>query len=257
MYRIYSHVLHSATAALFLTFCILVLPVSAPAQGTLRVVYDLPEPEDLAAARIIYRSELAEEVAQIVEDWKLLKKDVTLRFGAVIGPHFTVLRNNSLEIQIPYAFLSDMLALFNKRKSIDQEPPTTSALNALHHVIYHEIGHAIIYTQQTGISESQEEDAVDNLSAILLISAYEDGAEIAASAAKALQLLATQPESATQKKNDIRRVKEINCLIYGSNPDKYQALLNDLPANSMTFCPIKFSTHHKLWEKVFNIPLPD
>ena len=257
MYRHYINVLHTTTAALFITLCFLALPVTATAQGTLRIVYELPEPEDIAAARIIYQSELAEEVAQIVEDWKLLKKDVTLRFGAVVGPHFTVLRNDALEIQIPYAFLTEMLALFNSRSTIEQDTPTTSALNALHHAIYHEIGHAIIYSQKTGISEKQEEEAVDNLSAILLISVYEDGAKIAASAAKAFQLLATEPDNTEHTKDDIRRVKGINCLIYGSNPDKYQDLLDDLPPDSMNFCQKEFLTHHKLWEKVFNIPLPD
>lgn len=257
MYRHYIHAFHTTTAALFIALYILVSPVTATAHGTLRIEYDLPEPEDLSAARILYQSELAEEVAQIVNDWSLLKEDVTLRFGAEMGPHFTVLNNGHLEIQVPYAFLSEMQNLFSSKEFVDQDNSTTSALNALHHAVYHEIGHAIIYSQKTGIPENREEEAVDTLSAILLISVYENGADIAASAAKAFQLLATEPEHATHIKNDIRRAKEISCLIYGSNPEKYYYLLEDLPADSMVLCPEKFLEQHKLWEKVFDIPLPD
>ncbi|SHI52444.1 DUF4344 domain-containing metallopeptidase [Halodesulfovibrio aestuarii] len=257
--RMYYFCMLRTIAALLFTLaaCALLTPDTATAKGRLRIVYDLPEPEDVAAARTIHQSEVAEEVAQIVEDWNLLAEDVTLRFGTQLGPHFAVLQNGKLEIQIPYEFFSNTKNLFAEKKYVAQKDPATSALNTLHHAIYHELGHAIIYSQPTGITESMEEDAVDTLSAILLISVYEDGAKIAASAAKAFQLLATEPESTLNIQGDIRRVQEINCLIYGSNPEKYQNLLEDLPTNSDTICPARFLKHHKLWEKILKIPLPD
>ncbi|WP_175565965.1 DUF4344 domain-containing metallopeptidase [Halodesulfovibrio marinisediminis] len=257
--RKYHGYMFRTVAAFFvlLASCAIIFPTAATAKGKLRIVYELPEPEDVAAARMIHQSEVAEEVAQIVEEWNLLSQDVVLRFGTQIGPHFTVLHNGKLEIQIPYEFFSNTRDLFTSKKYIDQKDPITSALNTLHHAIYHELGHAVIYSQSTGIAEKMEERAVDNLSAILLISAYENGADIAASAAKAFQLLATESESTLNTKNDIRRVQEINCLIYGNNPNKYKELLADLPVNSDAICPPRFRKYHKQWEQIFNIPLPD
>ena len=246
-----------AAMSLLLVVCAVLTPTSATAKGRLRIVYDLPEPEDVIAARIVHQSEVAEEVAQIVEEWDLLTEDVVLRFGTQIGPHFAVLQNGNLEIQIPYDFFSSTQNMFTEKKYITQTSPATSALNTLHHAIYHELGHAIIYSQPTGITEKMEEEAVDNLSAILLISVYGDGADIAASAAKAFQLLATEPESRLNTKDDIRRVQEINCLIYGSNPEKYKELLTDLPVNSEALCPTRFLKYHKQWEEILSIPLPD
>lgn len=231
--------------------------MKAEAKGSLRITYELPDSEDVAAARIIHQSEVAEEVAQVVEDWNLLSQNVTLRFGTQLGPHFAVLQNGKLEIHIPYSFFSTMEKLFASKKYIKQLSPTTSALNTLHHAIYHELGHAVIYSQKTGISDAMEEEAVDTLSVILLISVYADGADIASSAAKAFQLLATEPDSTVNLQNDILRFQEINCLVYGSNPDKYKDLLDDLPVNSVSICPKRFITHHRQWEKIFNIPLPD
>lgn len=245
------------TFTALLLFCAALFPVIAEAKGSLRVTYELPDPEDVAAARIIHQSEVAEEVAQVVEDWSLLSQNVTLRFGTQLGPHFAVLQNGKLEIHIPYSFFKEMEKLFASKKYLEQVSPTTSALNTLHHAIYHELGHAVIYSQKTGISDAMEEEAVDTLSVILLISVYADGADIASSAAKAFQLLATEPDSTVNLQNDIRRFQEINCLVYGSNPDKYRELLNDLPVNSVEICPERFLVHHKQWEKIFNIPLPD
>lgn len=257
--RMYYYCMLRTIAAMFfiLVACAMLTPTTATAKGRLRIVYDLPETEDVVAARTIHQSEVAEEVAQIVEEWNLLTEDVVLRFGTQIGPHFTVLHNGNLEIQIPYDFFSSTQHMFASKKYIDQANSATSALNTLHHAIYHELGHAIIFSQPTGITEKMEEEAVDNLSAILLISVYEDGAEIAASAAKAFQLLATEPESRLNTKDDIRRVQEINCLIYGSSPDNYQELLSDLPENSEALCPTRFLNYHKQWETILNIPLPD
>jgi len=245
-----------ALAAL-IVLSIALCAADAEAKGTLRIVYELPEPEDVAAARTVHQSEVAEEVAQIVEDWSLLPKNVTLRFGTQLGPYFAVLQSGKLEIHIPYSFFSKMKKLFASKTYVEQQSPTTSALNTLHHAIYHELGHAVIYSQKTGISDKTEEDAVDTLSVILLISVYADGADIAASAAKAFQLLATEPDSTLNLQNDIERFQEINCLVYGSDPEKYQELINDLPVNSESVCPERFIAHHKQWEKIFRIPLPD
>ena len=234
----------------------MLLPSSATAKGRLLVVYDYPEPEDIQAARSIRQSEVAEEVAEIVADWNLLDTDVTVRFGTQIGPHFTVLNNGAPEIQIPYSFYSATRDLFAARSFVDQVSPEISALNTLHHALYHELGHAVIYTKQTGISEQIEEQAVDELATIMLISAYDEGATIAASAAKAFQLLSTEPDT-VDARNDIRRVQAISCLIYGSDPKKNADLLEDLPTNSDSLCPARFISYHKQWEKIFNIPLPD
>lgn len=257
--RTYSHhfLRIAVTFAALLFFCAALFPVIAEAKGSLRVTYELPDPEDVAAARIIHQSEVAEEVAQVVEDWNLLSQNVTLRFGTQLGPHFAVLQNGKLEIHIPYSFFKQMEQLFASKKYVEQASPTTSALNTLHHAIYHELGHAVIYSQKTGISDAMEEEAVDTLSVILLISVYADGADIASSAAKAFQLLATEPDSTMHLQNDIQRFQEITCLIYGSNPDKYKDLLHDLPVNSVSICPKQFITQHRQWEKIFNIPLPD
>ncbi|MCT4626721.1 DUF4344 domain-containing metallopeptidase [Halodesulfovibrio sp.] len=257
--RTYYVYIARTTAALFfiLAVCALLTPTTVSAKGRLRVIYDLPEPEDINAARIIYQSEVAEEIAQIVEEWSLLKKDVTLRFGTVLGPHFAVLDNGKLEIHIPYDFFSNTQKLFAAKKYAETKDATTAALNSLHHTIYHELGHAIIHSQPTGIPAQLEEHAVDTLSAILLISIYEDGAEIASSAAKAFQLLATETESPLHTKNDIQRFQEINCLVYGSNPRKYAALLEDLPTMTESICPTRFQKTHKQWEQIFKIALPD
>ncbi|OBQ57502.1 DUF4344 domain-containing metallopeptidase [Halodesulfovibrio spirochaetisodalis] len=244
-----------ATLLLLLTVGTFLFPETATASGRLRVIYELPEPEEVAAARVIFQSEVAAEVAQIVEEWRLLDKDVTLRFGTQIGPHFAVLKNGSLEIQIPYSFFSDTKKLFATQRST--VPPEISALNTLHHAIYHELGHAVVHTKSTGITDNVEEYEVDTLSTILLISVYDDGANIASSAAKAFQLLAKDPDAFLPGNDDFQRAQEINCLIYGSSPAQHAALLKELPLHSSLICPSRFKKHHRQWERTFRIQLPD
>ncbi|MCL1141043.1 DUF4344 domain-containing metallopeptidase [Shewanella pneumatophori] len=159
-----------------------------------------------------------------------MQAKLTVVYGAQDGPLFDP---ELMQIQVPYHFVSEVLNRFTKDDyQKTGVTPKQATKDALLHTLGHEYGHAYIYANEI-IVLGREEDAVDTLATLLLINAFEEGAEIALSAADLFALEDEEIEElveddfSNEHSLDAQRYHATLCLIYGSEPAKYAALLAD------------------------------
>ncbi|GIU14136.1 MULTISPECIES: DUF4344 domain-containing metallopeptidase [unclassified Shewanella] len=184
-----------------------------------------------------------------------MQHKLTLVYGAQDGPLFDP---ELMQIQIPYHFVTEVLNRFTKDEYQQTGvTPKQATQDALLHTLGHEYGHAYIYANQV-IVLGREEDAVDTLATLLLIHAFKDGAEIALSAA---DLFALEDEDidelvegdfSDEHSLDAQRYHATVCLIYGSDPDKYAALLSTSAQKEdrAAMCEQEYARQSDNWERL-------
>ncbi len=119
-------------------------------------------------------------------------------------------------------------------------------------VLYHELAHALIDAYGIPIL-GREEDAADNLAA--LIATGLDVGEIALVAADSIDMgLVFQGGDDDAEFWDVhsldeQRIYSAICLVYGSNPKRYRALLEDegMPADKQQECAVEFEERRDAW----------
>ena len=161
---------------------------------------------------------------------------LTLVFGGDDGPLYDPASN---DILIPYTFLEDVEQRFNavNYASADNDKANPANVNqavmdVLIHTLFHELAHALIATYELPIV-GKEEDAADNLAAVLSIEYFENGADIAISAADLFYLEGdeiTEFEEADfwdEHSLDLQRYYATLCHVYGSDDSQYAYLLED------------------------------
>ncbi|ABV89492.1 DUF4344 domain-containing metallopeptidase [Shewanella pealeana] len=188
-----------------------------------------------------------------------MQQDLTLVYGAQDGPLFAP---ELMQIQIPYHFVTEVLSRFTKDEyQKTGVTPKTATQDAILHTLGHEYGHAYIYANEV-IVLGREEDAVDTLATLLLINAFEDGAEIALSAADLFALEdedideLVEDDFSDEHSLDAQRYHATVCLIYGSDPDKYASLLagSEQDAEQATergaMCEQEYARQNDNWERL-------
>lgn len=125
-------------------------------------------------------------------------------------------------------------------------------------VFYHEIGHGLIDKLQLPVL-GREEDAVDQLATIILVGqGGEDsvGGTPALTAALGWLDFWNERESAPDSSDywdehslDVQRYANIVCLVYGSDPDKYDYLIKnfDMSEARAEKCPSEFQVAEDSW----------
>jgi len=168
------------------------------------------------------------------------------------GPYYDP---ESREVIIPYYFRTYVRRNFKKSGYGDDEDELDTVTDdVLLHTIYHEIGHALIDALNLPIT-GKEEDAVDELSTLLLLEAYEDGDEVAISAGDFFDIEASQLEDITKSELyglpslDEQRFFNIICLVYGENPDGRTDLLEELDISEARkeTCIYDFEKRSEAW----------
>lgn len=182
--------------------------------------------QELAAYRLI---RTIEPKLQQLYDALPMQQKITVVYGTQDGPQFDP---ELMQIHIPYHFVTEVFNRFTKDEyQKTGVTPKAATLDAILHTLGHEYGHAYIYANEV-IVLGREEDAVDTLATLLLIHSFEDGAEIALSAA---DLFALEDEEidelidddfSDEHSLDAQRYFSTLCLIHGSDPLKYRQLLS-------------------------------
>ena len=172
-------------------------------------------------------------------------------------------------IVVCYEMLEFLVSVF--RRQISNETELSNAVfGALEFIFYHELGHALIDVFEIPAT-GREEDAVDQFSTLFLldtdvgIAAALSGAsffyELGANRTGSVQDLAFWDEHSL----DQQRFYNIVCLIYGSNPNRYQNLVVQnskgfLPGNGTGFlpkeravrCPSEYKDINRSWNILIN-----
>ncbi len=279
-----------------------------PTAGVVRLAYEpfSPDDEEAAAVETLLRENcIGDEVARVINQLRCLPHDVTIRFGTEEGPQYAPALPASpdhpatpAEIHFPYGFVTEIRRIFLRNGYAERGQALDQAtLDAVQHTLFHELGHALIDMLHIDVGKD-EEDAVDSLATILLIESFDNGGDIALSAADAFSFLATeeallseateqteeaeqaeQPEQAEQAAPDanippakttapdddagysnfakamdehslnVHRYEAIACLIYGSAPDRYGFIAEDLALSDQdaSHCAQRYAEETEYW----------
>ncbi|UZP68681.1 DUF4344 domain-containing metallopeptidase [Desulfovibrio mangrovi] len=233
----------------------LLLALHSPAHaGTVTLAYEPASREDVHIAEMLIESHVGDDAARVINVLNCLPRNVVIRFGTEEGPQYApAMKGRPAEIHFPYTFVAELQRIFTRNGYTDSPQTLERAtLDAVQHTLFHELGHAII--SMRGIpTDGGEEDAVDSLATILLIESFENGGDIALNAADAFSYLASEEElesaipdgtmpsdddRATMQPNiaaaldehslNVHRYEAIACLIYGSNPERYSFIAEDI-----------------------------
>lgn len=134
------------------------------------------------------------------------------------------------------------------------------ALNAILFIFLHEMGHALVHVLGLPIDRS-EEDAVDELAALMALAMGRDGEEIALSALGHFVQMGDSVGGAGRQRAfsddhslDAVRARNVACIIYGSNPERYSGLVGTpaLPGGREKGCPSEFKRRARRWEELLS-----
>ncbi|MEZ8786282.1 DUF4344 domain-containing metallopeptidase [Vibrio splendidus] len=228
-------------------------------QNNLIVEFSSPHnTEEEQLKREIQNSGVNDTVIDLSNQLFMFEKPLTIQYGGEEGPLYDP---QTHQVLIPYNFYSESLNYFEKNQYEKEYGKTaqTGAIDTLLHTLLHEAGHAYIEDQNIAIL-GKEEDAVDNLATVLLLNYVEHGGDAAISAA---DMFAFESEDRPEYYDlgeyidehsfDLQRYFSTLCLVYGSDPDAYKNLLdeveNDYLKDRKEFCVEHFDVINANWHR--------
>ncbi|USD67700.1 DUF4344 domain-containing metallopeptidase [Vibrio sp. SCSIO 43136] len=236
------------------------LSASAVAQNgddNISVTYLPGKTEDeKVIAEFVKNSGINELVVEMGEEIFPFTNPLTIEYGSDDGPLFDPNKN---VIQMPYSFMGEANYYFTKNKYDEKfgKPAQEGVLDTVLHTLIHEIGHAYIMDKKIPIL-GKEEDAVDNLAAIVMIEYFENGADSAISAADMFAFESEEmpehihvAEYIDEHSFNLQRYFATLCLVYGSDPEKYSGLLDEVGketlADRQEFCVYNYQKTSDDW----------
>lgn len=123
---------------------------------------------------------------------------------------------------------------------------------------FHELGHALVDAWQLPIT-GKEDDAVDQLSTIVLLDRTEEGGQMALDGALSFKLYADLDKGLEkiywdEHSLDEQRFYDTICLVYGHDPEKYAYLVRDgtLPEERAGLCREDFPKVESSWRRLLS-----
>lgn len=235
-------------------------PPEAPADGAsggqMIVTYeDADTPEAINGKKIQQDNHMLEDLAEDINQTLNLPHDIALK-GAQCGQPNAFWSESDNAITMCYEDTDWSLGVFTKANDPD---PTQSALNSEYATFYHEVGHMTISIYDLPVT-GREEDVADQAAAYLLLTPGEDGQDpesvdavkdfargFAASAE--VQTEFTADQMADEHSLDLQRVYNLECWIYGSDPNANADLVGNgqLPEDRAQGCPAEWEQLDQAW----------
>ncbi|PKF78837.1 hypothetical protein CW749_14985 [Vibrio sp. vnigr-6D03] len=233
------------------------LSASSLAQNNIALNYLTPlNDEEKTIKSLLIDSGVNELVVGFGDTLFPFKNTLTIEYGSDDGPLFDPETN---KVQMPYSFVTEAHHHFAKNDYQKKygKKPELGAIDTVLHTLIHELGHAYIADQQIPVL-GKEEDAVDNLAAIIMIEYVENGADAAISAADMFDFETQgQPdkyqlvEYAGEHSFNLQRYFQTLCLVYGSDPEKFAGLLDEVGKEYReereSFCEYQYNTTRDNW----------
>jgi putative metallopeptidase DUF4344 len=223
--------------------------------GDLRLRYQPREKSSAATASHAVGSN-PQAIEKLISDLNqrlILPFDITVVFVDCDEPN-AFYDPETHEVTVCYQLIDDYYELFglklkDKRKLDDAVKAATVA------TFFHELGHALVDAWKIPIT-GREEDAVDQLSTLVLIEATENGEQMALEGALSFKLYA---DFASGKKIywdehslDEQRFFDTICLVYGHDDEKYDYLVTNgtLPDERAAFCREDYEKVSRAWHQL-------
>ena len=193
------------------------------------------------------RARFLEDVADWMNGWIRLPTDVTLTF-AECGESNSFYRPEDRTVVVCFELVDELDAMFEQDRDRDQ-----AVDDALLFTTLHEVGHALVSVLDLPVT-GREEDAVDQLAALILVDGSDEGDVAAVNGVRGLpddeQLddLAFADEHALNG----QRFYNVLCLVYGQDPDAYAGWTRDgtLPPERAERCPEEYERTRASWQKL-------
>lgn len=240
-----------------------------PDKGNFSVEYsDVKNPEFAQINEQFRQQRMLESIADDLNASIAIPENVVITFKECGQPN-AFWNPRARQIVMCYELMAQMTEDF-KVVAKTQEQLGEMVGGALTFAFIHELGHCLIDVLKLP-STGREEDAVDQLSTFVLISLKgEEGERMAISGAiswgiqyeKIKQSGKTAAELdmlwADEHSMDGQRFYNILCWVFGHNPNKYMALLNDpLPEARAVRCPAEYSRLANAWLNLLKPYLKD
>lgn len=235
-------------------------PVRAEDKGDFKVVYEKVASPDYREIQAIFRgTKLLEEIANALNEELALPVDVTVALREC-GTAEASYERETHRISLCYELVSAFATVFlrDARRPEDAERAGAAVGGATVFVLFHEAGHALIDLYQLPV-EGREEEAVDQLATLVLLSGGKEGEGAALDGASTLL---AQEEDAAGKAllNKLpfwsghglaaQRFSNVICWVYGKNPAGYQDQVDaaTLPPERAQGCAAEYERTSKEWD---------
>lgn len=235
-------------------------PVLAEDKGDFKVVYEKVASPDYRQIQAIFRgTKLLEVTANALNEELALPVDVTvaLRECGTVGASY---EREAHRISLCYELVSAFADVFlrDARRPEDAERAGAAVGGATVFVLFHEASHALIDLYQIPV-EGREEEAVDQLATLVLLTGGKEGEGAALDGASTL--LAEEEDPAGKALLDklpfwsghgltAQRFSNVICWVYGKNPAGYQDQVDvtALPPERAQGCAAEYERISKEWD---------
>lgn len=223
--------------------------------GDFKVEYaDVTNPRYRDIDKQLKDQKILENAAQQLNDNLKLPNDLYLRtkdcgeINAFYDP-------NDTSITVCYEIMEHYFKLFKSTGKSDKEA-FNSMFDAIQFVFLHELGHAMIDLYKLPIT-GNEEDAADRASAYICLEEIKDGVRFVLTAADAfaVESKGRKPDGgdmADEHLLDGQRYFNSLCMIYGSNPGKWNKIVAEgyLPKERAVRCPGEYERTMLSWKEL-------
>ena len=225
--------------------------------GNFQLFYDTVSSKDyLEYEKIFKNSGLFEEVIDELNNIVVLPYDVSVVFGECGTPN-AFYDPTGKQITMCYELI-DEIAIDFAEVAETEEDIDLAVIRTLLFIFYHELGHALIDIHDLPVT-GREEDAVDQLSTIILIEAGKEGEEAVLDGALWFLLISEKTELdksafAGEHALDAQRFYNLACWIYGNDPQTHSYIVEDehLPEERAVRCEDEYSRILKSWDTLLS-----
>lgn len=227
----------------------------AAAQGRFQVQYVQPPAEIEPLIAAIREAGVIEAAADHVSTALQLPRDVPIVFDTCGQPN-AFYDPDAKAISFCYEFVGMFAQIFVSAPDITQDEIAQGIVGSTLFFMLHEMGHSLVDVLDLPIT-GREEDAVDDLAALIMIDA--EASDDLLAAIESFDTLANGLEESDEEvaywdehSLDIQRAYALDCVVYGSDPQEYGDLVRDdrLPESRAVRCPEEFEQKSESWDRL-------
>jgi hypothetical protein len=234
----------------------------APGSGTMTVAYDdAQSPEAINGRKLLQDNHVLEDLAADINQTLKLPYDIPLH-GSQCDQANAFWNPNEKTITICYEDADLGQKIFTKAGDPD---PDSSAIGSEDATFYHETGHMAITVYDLPVT-GREEDVADQLAAYILLTPGDSG-KVDAESVKAVKDFARAFAASADARTELgaadfadvhsldqQRVYNLQCWIYGSNPEANADMVTSgqLPEERASGCPDEWKQLDHAWSTLLD-----